>query len=148
PDASLLGFSADGESVIVSVASEDKQSAVIAWDPATGKKTTSIRCYRVLELSSDSRMLAYTKKDEPDVHIWNMAAGKQVCTMVIPADQRQGIISSEMVAFAPNRKSLALGLGINGQQAEVTLWEIPTGKQIRSFKDSRARGRSLVFSPD
>ena len=55
-----------------------------------------------------------------------------------------GVSPIDSVALSPNARFVLTG----GDDGTVRLWDVATGKQIRSFKGHKSRVNSVAFSPD
>jgi tricorn protease-like protein len=75
----------------------------------------------------------------PFFTIWDTDAGK-------PAFRQEGTVLHEFtcVAFSPDGKMLATG----GRAFPVRLWDVPTGKNTKTFEDRPGALGPLAFSPD
>ena len=75
------------------------------------------------------------------IRLWNAATGQQIGKTL---NGHAGEVNS--VAFSPDGKTLASGVGSNGT---IQLWNVATGQQIRSPLNGHAgEVNSVAFSPD
>src|SRR5205823_3172532 len=94
--------------------------------------------------SPDGRyVLSFTGDFEHvEVLIWDVAAGRRLHTLRLPG-QSHAITN----AFSPDSSLLATWHP--GKETVVRLWDVATGKEVRSFPEAKAGwpGR-LFFAPD
>ncbi|MUL36715.1 WD40 repeat domain-containing protein [Gloeocapsopsis dulcis] len=86
--------------------------------------------------SPDGKLLA-TSDVNHEIHVWQVADGKQVLTCKVDA----GWVWC--VAFSPNGRILA-----SSANCTVNLWDIQTGECIQTFQGYTDRVFSVAFSPD
>ncbi|MBI1917943.1 MAG: sigma-70 family RNA polymerase sigma factor [Planctomycetes bacterium] len=124
--------------------------SVSAWDGATGRRLRSIalRYYPYADPSRshspDGRYaLSFAGDDKRlEILLWDVAAGRLVHTLRLP-----GTPGHVTGAFSPDSSLLATWHP--GKKNVIRLWDVGTGKALRSFPDTKAGwpGR-LAFSPD
>jgi len=90
--------------------------------------------YQSIVFSPDGSMLVTGGSDR--VTLWDMATGAQVRSMQTPGDS---------VAFSPNGKILATGVG---SQSLVKIWDVSTGAELGSLALDGLRGSFMAFSSD
>src|SRR5262249_40912769 len=119
---------------------------VRAWDLPTGKaRALSKLTGEALALASDGKLVALA--DDRSVRLWDIRAGKEVAALkghAFPVGD---------VAFSPDGKTVATGWTRPGpkpgsQVAVAALWELATGKLVRTFESSPGRLTRLAISPD
>jgi WD40 repeat protein len=81
-----------------------------------------------------------TASDDRMIKIWDSATGMLQKTL---EGHSSGVVA---LAIQPNGKVLASSAWRPDQAGEVKLWELETGKEIKTFK--AAAMRTLAFSPD
>ena len=86
--------------------------------------------------SPDGKLLA-TGDVNHEIHIWQVADGKQLLTCKVD----EGWVWS--VAFSPNGRFLA-----SGANRTVHLWDVQTGECLQTLQGYSDRVFSLAFSPD
>jgi WD40 repeat protein len=138
--ARSLVFSSDGHRL----ATGSWDGTLKTWDARTGKNLLTIRhdnyVYSVA-FSPDGRYLAgaCSKAPEHGVKIWDAASGDQLRML----GRREGAVYS--IAFSRDGKRLAAaGAPTRGR---VTVWDVPTGKEQRTFVLAHAVW-GVTFSPD
>jgi WD40 repeat protein len=134
-----IQVSADGR-----VMAAGDQDAVYALDPATGKEIGRFgSAYQQFGLSPDGRTLATQQMNERVVRLWNLATGKQFCSL--PLDWSLDFAGSAPFVFSPDGRLLAVH-----SKDTIQLWEVFTGKERRQFRGHRGRQGVLAFafSPD
>ena len=136
---SCLAFAADGR---LAAGEPD----VCVWDPSTGKRLTRfgeksdpLTC---LAFSPDGKLLA-AGDNRHTVTLWDVASGRVVRqSRWQDRNDPRGI---RAVSFSPDGTTLALASGPGA--AGLLLWEVRTGKTLRSFVGA-ADSDVVVFSPD
>ena len=124
------------------------EKAVHVWDPATGKEIWHYDVpnkwfANVLQFSHDGRLLAV---DSGDLFLLEARTGKLVrCWRPHPT-------TIESLAFAPDDTVMATGCDGRGRggnaNAEIRLWDVATGKLVRSIPNTGEITYALDFSPD
>jgi hypothetical protein len=97
--------------------------------------------------SPDGKSLAATGKDRA-IHVWDLATGKELLRC---GEQSGGATPILSLAFSPNGEILVTTNEYGGMRAsgKIDLWEVATGKQIRTFGSGKMVSyQSLAFSPD
>jgi WD40 repeat protein len=138
-----LAFSPDGKLLASSSSPTETEGktaeqggALRLWEVASGKLLREITYggqsqLQILNFSSDGKSLAAWKR-YAGITLYDVATGSEICTI-------RGEFSA--VAFSADGKLLATG------GSTIRLWELPSGRQLRSFFGS-GEMRLLTFSPN
>jgi RNA polymerase sigma factor (sigma-70 family) len=143
PVVSLLAFARDGKTLLT----VGPLDTVSVWAVTPGKclRQFHIRggtAYAVA-LASDGRTLAVVTVSNPVgaarflVRLWDVAAEKELRALAFTEPPYA-------VAFTPDGKHLAAA----GHGQEVCIWEVESGKRVRTFKGLPEPHRALAVAPD
>jgi WD40 repeat protein len=137
-----VAWSPDGRR-LASVDSRDR--AIRVWDARTGKEAFTLKGHNGavmgVAFSPDGRRLA-SASWEGTVKVWDATRDPEVITLQVPDAEPPG------VAFSPDGRRLAVAAG-----AEVKVWDIPTGKVVKSlqpnlFPNLTVSVTRVAWSPD
>ena len=137
----MLAFTADGKTLVGSRYREQKYG-LVRWEVATGKVLSeaaiSIQRSPWLTVSPDGRTLAAVREEADDVvQLFDATTGK-------PRIADVGLTRGAMdLAFSPDGKWLA-----SADRRHAKLWDLSTGKLVRSWTDPGKWFGPLAFSPD
>ncbi|KAK4495510.1 hypothetical protein PRZ48_013842 [Zasmidium cellare] len=139
PDGTLMAASVYEEKV--SGQSRDFYSLRL-WDVVTGVDVCTIRtalCPEYVTFSPDSTFIACSTSRLSTIKVWYAGSGTLLNSWRVdgPADRWFPI------AFSPDSKQL-----VSGASKTVTLWDVPTGRQICRVADHADWIRCLAFSQD
>jgi RNA polymerase sigma factor (sigma-70 family) len=142
-----LAFSPDGKSL----AAGDGYKVVYLWDVSTGKLVHRLadhhRGVYTVAFAPDGKLLASGGEDHI-IRLFDTETGKEVRRL-----DANGWVTN--IAFAPDGKTLAGACNTPNQvwpvvrsgPPAVRLWDVESGKEIRSWKVPRG-SRRLAFAPD
>jgi WD40 repeat protein len=133
--ARALAFSADGRQVV----SGDSQGKVWLWDAATAKElahfTGHTGAVKQVALPRSGLVVSFSEQDHT-LRGWNVANSTA---------RWQVAAEGSRVAFAPDGLS-ALGIG---KDQTLKVWDLQTGREVRSFPVDRSKVQRLwVVAPD
>jgi WD40 repeat protein len=146
-----VAFSPDAQRLASSV----NDGTVHVWDPATGQsvfdplRVQRKSAIRGLAYSPDGNYLAAASVDDEDrtVSIWNARTGQEERTLAGHNGAFDGVDS---VSFSPDSRWLAsttsnyMTLG----DGEIKLWDVHTGKDVRTFRGHTSGIWRAIFSLD
>jgi WD40 repeat protein/serine/threonine protein kinase len=129
-------FAGDGRRLVT--ASEDK--TVRVWDSETSKELFTLRGHegpvQAVAYSADGQQL-WSVSEDKTVKVWDAATGRLGLRL---SGRPSGL------AISPDGQTVATVSP--GQQGTVTLWDMSTGKAVRSFTGHQGQVWRLAFSPD
>ena len=136
----LAAFSPGGEMLALG-----EGTTVYVWDVLRGTRLRVLdagRTAHCLAFSPNGRILAvgFQEYEDVGVRLWDLGRGEQI--LVLTNVAQAGWPSS--LAFSFDAKTLAEGCG-NGT---ITLWDVATGRQIRTLTGHSAHIPALAFSSD
>lgn len=131
-----LAFSPDGRVL----ATGGSDSIVKLWDVSSGQELKTLKGHTsgvgALAFNPDGTLLASAASGfDSTIRLWDVASGQVLTTFKH--------INVESLAFSPDGHILASG-GSEGAK----LWEIPSGRELKSLLQGALKVNSLVFSPD
>jgi RNA polymerase sigma factor (sigma-70 family) len=162
-----LGFSRDGKSLVTVTRDPDNQpadpgakNAVRLWDVQSGSVAWTLaedeikdRWYTTsagVVLSPDGTTVAAPAggKFDGELSLWLILW--DVETRMITHKMKHGT-EVRALAFSPNGKMVASGTGCGGVEGDfdsVRLWDVKTGRLLRSLKTRDLEADKIAFSPD
>ena len=125
----------------------DKDQLMRRWDVKTGENfaryepafTNSIRAVAV---SPDARQVAGAGT-RGDIHVWELASGKLLHTLVTEQPGLTVLAGLDSLAFSPDAKLLA-----GGSSLKLVLWETASGRVARSLPPQSGGAVHVRFSKD
>ena len=141
-----VAFSPDGNYAL----SGDLDGKMKLWEVSTGRE---IRAF------TDPAEHVWSVAFSPDgnyalsggwngkLKLWEVSTGREIRTF----KGHESTVQS--VAFSPDGKYILSGVSLqvwspSGPKNLVKLWEVVTGREVRSFKEHKAGARAVAFSPD
>jgi len=150
-DVTSLAFSPDGQYVLTG----SYDHTVRLWGAQTGQPLRVFTGFPVgvvsVAFSPDSRLVAATGPGglagsflaSGTTYLWDAATGQQIASFEIgPSKEAADPLS--VLAFSPDGKNLL----IRGFDTAVSLVDIRTGRELRTFAGHTTYVRSGAFSPD
>jgi WD40 repeat protein/serine/threonine protein kinase len=146
-DASRHGpvaFSAHG----TRLATGCRDKAIRLWDAATGRELLTLKghtCDMGLAFSPDGKCLAASNWVDQGVRVWDVTTGQQIAFVKAPTESKKiyaGAVCS--LAFSACGAHLATAT----REGTVHIWELTTGRRVRSLKGDAFEIWGLAFSPD
>jgi WD40 repeat protein len=136
-----LEFSPDGRTLALA---SQREGEIVLWnlEPSTKGPTWLKNEHRILSLSfsPDGRYLAAGDDSvNASITIWDLGTGLRTLRLRWPHGPLREVI------FSPDGKSLATASFF---ERAVRLWDVRSGKLLRSFAGHRQGTNSIAFSPD
>jgi WD40 repeat protein len=136
-----LEFSPDGRTLALA---SQCDGDIVLWNlEPSGKGPTSLKNeHPILSLSfsPDGRYLAAGDDSEnASIMVWNLGTGERTLRLRWPHGPLKAVM------FSPDGKSLATASFF---ERGVRLWDVRSGKLVRSFAGHRLGTNSIAFSPD
>ncbi len=139
------------------LASGNTDGTVWLWEIASGKHIRILRESQTwvvaVAFSPDGNLLA-CRGENSGIGLWQVATGKQIRRfgmgpLKIPLSRTGSDTWAFRVAFSPDGKTLAAASGdLTGQDSEIRLWEVATGKELGRFGGHKGAVRAFAFAPD
>ena len=148
-------FSSDGKKLI----SESEDRTLRLWNLEKGReiKTFGGYCNQVISIaiSSDEKIFAggnsggfgETCLGDIKIILWDMETGKEIRDFQV-SENDEGVPEVEAVALSPNNKLLAGAITQGSESYFIKLWDIQSGKELKTFEGHTTFTNSIAFSPD
>jgi len=149
-------FSPDGRTVVSVRWDESNEKATVPlWDVASGHELRTFAAH-----SFDDDFNVFSVAFSPDGHtalfgsrairLWDIASGHELKTFRGGADAKMGTATDPMasdiysVAFSPDGRTVLSG----SEDHTVKLWDVASGREVRTFTGHSESVSSVAFSPD
>ncbi len=118
--------------------------AIKLWDATTGQALATLddNTKNILQVafSPDGKLLATAEVGA--LRLWDLAMKKELRRLVSDKPEERILHG---VAFSPDGKTLA---SAEGRAKTVKLWEVATGKELKTFEEHTGWTLGVAFSPD
>lgn len=157
---SSINFSPDGK--LLASGSLDK--TIKLWEVETGKELSTLAGHteevETVCFSPNGKLLASSSPANGEVRLWNVETGKQLRTFTGNATPGTLAFSNDSDFLAAGAILLQLGnrkvtvkivggfFGGGSQLERIKLWELGTGKELKTFKENIGSLISIIFTPD
>jgi WD40 repeat protein len=132
-----LAFSADGATLY----SAGYDHTIRAWDVASGKELrrcgdakSEVYC---MALAPDGKTLTYSTYPDGLVHIWDLAADRNLVTPWKAAD-----FPATSITYSPDSKKVAVGPYV------IAIHEVATGKRLNPAPESESSVQQVEYATD
>jgi WD40 repeat protein len=128
----------------------DTDQVIYLWESATGNfvrrlegHTGKVYCVR---FSPDGKKLVSGSEREDIFRIWDAATGKELSRFEHKTSEEGPSLEARVsaLAWSPDGSRVISA----HDQGTLLLWDVPSGKQIRTFKGHEGIVQSVIFSPD
>jgi len=141
-----VAFSSDGKTL----AGGSFNHTINLWEADTGRESQTIvghsESVDSVVFSPDGKTLASGGGDFK-VKLWEIATRRELRTLTVDYPDYVNMLTSNSVVFSPDGKTLVSG-GAGYGQHRVKLWEVATGRELRTVSEGSGEIKSLAFSPD
>lgn len=138
-----FSFSPDGKLLAVQEVTEEYQSNVMLFDITTGKVTKIIKG-QSLGLSPDGKQLFVVIVEENRLVLQDLQTGKEFPFQLPETSSEFYKKVSDVGRLSSDRKRVATG----GRDNAIRIWDIQTGKILKTFYGHTDSVNSVSFSPD
>jgi WD40 repeat protein/beta-lactamase regulating signal transducer with metallopeptidase domain len=133
-----MAVSRDGQTLV----SGSSDHLVKVWDLPSGRERLTLRGHRIhvsaVAISADGKLVASA---DNEVRTWDISAGRQQVHMKLLGRHGRSVGG---LAFSPDGLTLVSG----GEDGEINIWELATGKVVRTLESDPERWKDVAFSPD
>lgn len=120
--------------------------SVLLWDLSTGEMVRSLHDFETmitdLAFSPDGRLLAAASKQSDEITLLDSSTQEVMYTFKTKAEFIQTI------TFSPDGTMLASAVNVARGDGNVELWDVQTGKSVRTLSGYLSRVYDIAFSPD
>ena len=134
-------FSPDSRKLI----SNGDDQSIRVWDVASGRELRQLHGQTPLALSPDSRLLATGEAKKPNIIVYDLATGREMKRFAQATPAKGNVLQ---LAFSPNSGCLAAVGRLGGSTGFLKVWDVASGRLIRSLDSPKTLLWSLAFSPD
>jgi WD40 repeat protein len=136
---SALALSRDGGTLV----SGGYDHLVKVWDLASGKNWLTLQGHLTavfsVAISPDGKLIASGESQQ--IRLWDIADGRQHIHARRLEGHDQAVYA---LAFSPDGGTLASA----SAEGTINLWEVATGRQVKTLKVPQERWKVLAYSPD
>jgi len=138
-------ISRDGRLIV----SSSSDNIITIWDATNGHVLRTLVGHKKpisqVALSPDGQTIASIS--EEGIKFWSVSSGKELHSLTLNGAQS--------IAFSPDNRTLVSGAEYNifsntnmTFKCNIKLWDVFTGKEVRTISDSCPRAMSVAYSPD
>lgn len=120
---------------------------ITSWDLSTRQQRWSPKQFLAdrLAFSPDGSMLAFARKQDRFVTLWDLRSGEEKTVLRESGDRKSGLLRNVLsMAFSHDGRTLA----VDDVSGIVSFWDLATGEVGARFKRHGGRIFGMSFSPD
>lgn len=145
-----VGFSPDGRQILTAISGSEEYAGIRLWNVATGKEVirfkTKIRSMQSAVFAPSGKYVLSGSADRI-ISLWNPVNGEEVRQFQFN-EKPSALAWVWTVAFSPDGRTALSGRGVTESSGGIHLWNVTTGRELRSFKGIPGAITSVAFSPD